>query len=79
MNKINVVVLALLVISSGCASSSSLEKRADMHSKAGSYYESIGQPTVAKEEYETARENRDAASDIFSIIVDLFNHFNKNG
>jgi lipoprotein NlpI len=79
MNKLKVVALAILVIITGCASSSSLEKRADMHSKTGSYYESIGQPTVAREEYKAAKEERDAATDIFSLIVDLFNHFNKNG
>jgi lipoprotein NlpI len=77
MNKLKVIALAISVIITGCASSSSLEKRANMHYKTGSYYESIGQPTVAREEYKAAREYRYAASDIFSIIIDLFNHFNK--
>jgi hypothetical protein len=79
VNKFKVVLLAIFVIITGCASSSSLEKRAYMHSKTGSYYESIGQPTVAREEYKAARENRDASGEILSIIVDLFNHFNENG
>jgi lipoprotein NlpI len=79
LNRSRVIVLAIFVVITGCASSSSLEKRADIHSKAGSYYKSIGQPTVAREEFKSAKENRDKANNIFSILVDIFNRYNKKG
>jgi hypothetical protein len=66
-------ILVLMMVVTGCASSSDLEKRASNHDKAGRYYESIGQPNAAREEYRTAKEDRDDSVNIIAILVDIFN------
>ena len=71
------LLIALMLIVTGCASSSDLEKRANNHSKAGIYYESIGQPNAAREEHNNAKENRDHANGVLPLLVELFNLFNK--
>ena len=77
MKKSKYFVVVFLVVTTGCASSTSLEKRANNHAKAGNYYESIGQPNVAREEYNEAKKNREHANDAFPLLVELFNLFNK--
>ena len=72
MRYFRVLVLPLLITITGCASSSHFDKQAEMHDKVGDYYESIGQPGVAREEHNYAKESRDDAGNIVSIFVDLF-------
>lgn len=72
------VGLMLLTLAAGCASSSDLDKSAQKHIKSGNYYQSIGQPQAAREEYSEADKDFDQAGDVFSILVDLFNHFSKD-
>ncbi len=76
MTRTIMLSLTLILFFTGCASSSGLAKSADYHTKAGKYYESIGQPRAAKEAYNQARENQDHAKDVFPILVELFNLFN---
>jgi len=76
--RISIISIMLLVLIMGCASSSDLDKRAEKHNKAGNYYESIGQPQAVREEYNEAEKNLDQAGEIYSILVDLFNHFSNN-
>ena len=69
------LVLTLLFLANGCASSSDIERKARMHAKAGEYYESVGQLAVAREEYRSANKSWDTANDLFPVIVELFNLF----
>lgn len=75
--KVIAALVGLTIALSGCASSSDIERKANMHAKSGEYYESIGQSTAAREEYNAANESRDSADDLFPILVELFNLFTK--
>ena len=72
MFKITSLIIFCITIT-GCASSSDLEKSANMHAKAGDYYESIGQPHAADEENKLASKKRKDANKVDSILVELFN------
>lgn len=69
--------IALVLLLSGCASSSDLENSAQRHAKARDYYESIGQHDAAIQEGKAAQEDRDDAGDFFPLLVELFNLFKK--
>jgi hypothetical protein len=77
LKEIKYFVVTCLVVITGCASSSDIEKSADNHAKAGSYYQSIGQPNAAMEENRQARKERDDATGFITLFVDLINLFNK--
>jgi len=70
-----IILISILLIISGCASRSDLKKRANVHAKAGSYYQSIGQNGAATEEYKSAAKNQKDAHKPIQILVDLFNFF----
>ena len=73
MLKIIMVCLILNLSISGCASYSELKKSSANHSKAGKYYESIGQPQVANEEHELAQRDRKKALKPEAIIQEIIN------
>ncbi|NMP32547.1 hypothetical protein HII17_13355 [Thalassotalea sp. M1531] len=79
MIKSKIILLVFILLMTGCASSTSLKKQAENNVKAAEYYKSIGQPQVAEEEYKEANKNRDSASQLSSILVDLFNLFTGKG
>lgn len=68
-------VIITAIAMSGCASSTDIERKANLHAKAGKYYESIGQPGAAKEEYHSANESWQSADDLFPLLIELFNLF----
>jgi len=72
MQYFRILVLSVICTITGCVSSSDFEKQAEYHDKAADYYKSIGQPGAAREEYESAKKNRDDANDPSSILADLF-------
>lgn len=76
--KKSLALLVLLAFVTGCASSSDLEKSAQLHAKTGDYYESIGQPGAAKEENNATYKDRDQATGFIAIFVDLFEHISNN-
>ena len=76
MLNVKFIFILLLSTLTGCASSSDLERSANRHAKAGDYYESIGQPNTAREEYKQAKKDRDYATELLPILVDLFDFFN---
>ncbi len=67
------MIVFIVVISSvsGCASSADLNKSAMNNERAADYYESIGQPGIADEERQLARDNYNDASSAEMIIVEL--------
>ncbi|XQW84070.1 hypothetical protein ACOYR1_13095 [Thalassotalea piscium] len=75
MNKVKFLAISVILIISGCASSSDLEKTANNHAKAGNYYESVGQPNAANDEYNQASKTHDNANGFFPIVIELFNLF----
>jgi len=77
MNSFRVFTLVLVVIISGCVSSSDLGKKANVHTKAGDYYESIGQPNAAKQERNAATKAHNDSSDLFPLLVELFALFSE--
>ena len=77
MNKSCFLAIALVLLTSGCVSSSELHKKAANHTKASNYYKSIGQPNAAHEESRSASKSWDDASDIFPLLVELFGFFNE--
>ncbi len=78
MKQTKTLVIIMTLIITGCASSSTLEKRASIHAKAGEYYESIGQPNVAREEENLARKKRNRANDALPLLVELVKRVNNN-
>ena len=77
MSVLTIILLALVTM--GCASSSDLDKKAHLQTKAGNYYNAIGQPQAAKEAYSEADKNRKRADSVISIIVEVFNHIREDG
>jgi len=69
MRKGNVIAFVFFFLLHGCSSSSALKKSAANNEKAGDYYESIGQPEVAKQERELAKKKHKRSN---SIEVSLF-------
>ena len=67
--------MSMFTFVTGCASSASLEKQANLNAKAASYYKSIGQDGAAKEEYKSAAKNHEEANKLFPILVELLNMF----
>lgn len=49
-----------------------------MHSKAGDYYQAIGQDHAAREEYQQADKTFDRADNVLPLLVDLFEHVSKD-
>jgi|TARA_B110000014_G_C19853123_1_gene442031 outer membrane protein OmpA-like peptidoglycan-associated protein len=79
MPKRNMIFIILFLVLGGCTSSSELKKRASNNEKAGDYYESIGQPEVAKQEREMAQENRKNSRKFETLLFDiLFGKDDKN-
>lgn len=76
MLDIKLIFFIPLLILTGCTSSADLEKRASAHDKSGRYYESIGQPNAARDEYQQAKNDRDNANDAPAILVELYELFN---
>jgi len=74
-----IISLTIILFFTGCASSSDLEKKANLHAKSGNYYESIGQPGAAREEYNETKEKRNRANKVMPILVELFNLFSEKG
>ena len=66
-----------MLCTSGCASTSEIENQASRHDKASEYYDSIGQPDVAKQESREAQNKRDSANDAIPLLFELFNLFSK--
>lgn len=75
-SRIFTVISCVLFVSS-CASTQSIEKQAAMHDKASDYYESIGQPGVAVEEHNLAKQKRNEADDFGPMVVSFFELFRK--
>lgn len=76
--RLQIIGLILLMFITGCSSTSDLNKSAEMHSKAGDYYQAIGQNHAAREEYQQADKTFDRADNVFSLLVDLFEHVSKD-
>ncbi len=76
--RLQIIGLILLMFITGCSSTSDLNKSAEMHSKAGDYYQAIGQDHAAREEYQQADKTFDRADNVFSLLVDLFEHVSKD-
>lgn len=76
--RLQILGLILLTLITGCSSTSDLNKSAEMHSKAGDYYKAIGQDHAAREEYQEADKTFDQADNVFSLLVDLFEHVSKD-
>ena len=70
--RLQIIGLILLMFITGCSSTSDLNKSAEMHSKAGDYYQAIGQNHAAREEYQQADKTFDRANNVFPLLVDLF-------
>lgn len=70
MYKFIIIILVLLL--SGCISSSEYRKRANNNIKASNYYESIGQSIASNEEQKMALSNQKKARSIETFITDLF-------
>lgn len=73
LNRIKVFIVIFLLLLTGCASSSDMERRANNHAKAGNYYQSIGQPGVAQGEYSRSKKAREDAEGLFPFLVELVN------
>jgi hypothetical protein len=71
MSKKLIVIFSLIIMLNGCASSAELKKRSQNNTKAGDYYESIGQPEAARQEHEMARDNRNRSFSIETILYDI--------
>jgi outer membrane protein assembly factor BamD (BamD/ComL family) len=76
--RLQIIGLILLMFITGCSSTSDLNKSAEMHSKAGDYYQAIGQNHAAREEYQQADKIFDRANNVFPLLVDLFEHVSKD-
>jgi outer membrane protein assembly factor BamD (BamD/ComL family) len=76
--RLQIIGLILLMFITGCSSTSDLNKSAEMHSKAGDYYQAIGQNHAAREEYQQADKTFDRANNVFPLLVDLFEHVSKD-
>ena len=76
MLNLKYIFLIILPILTGCASSSHLEESANLHAKAGDYYQSIRQPYAAREAYKLAKKDKEHANDLFPIMVDLYELLN---
>lgn len=64
--------IVFIVFASGCSTNSELNYQADMHDKAGDYYESIGQPEAAGRERSMAQKNRDDSLKVEAILSEIF-------
>lgn len=71
MPKKNLIFFIFILLLNGCSSSAELKKKADINTKAGDYYESIGQTDTAKQEREIARKNRKNSNSIENMIFDI--------
>ncbi|MBA6417377.1 hypothetical protein H4J50_15295, partial [Colwellia sp. 6M3] len=67
--RLQIIGLILLMFITGCSSTSDLNKSAEMHSKAGDYYQAIGQNHAAREEYQQADKIFDRANNVFPLLV----------
>ena len=76
--RLQIIGLILLMFITGCSSTSNLNKSAEMHSKAGDYYQAIGQNHAAREEYQQADKTFDRADNVLPLLVDLFEHVSKD-
>ena len=76
--RLQIIGLILLMFITGCSSTSDLNKSAEMHSKAGDYYQAIGQDHAAREEYQQADKTFDRADNVLPLLVDLFEHVSKD-
>ena len=76
--RLQIIGLILLMFITGCSSTSDLNKSAEMHSKAGDYYQAIGQNHAAREEYQQADKIFERANNVFPLLVDLFEHVSKD-
>ena len=74
--KSRIIVIALLVTITGCASTSDFDKRASHHAKTARYFESHGQKRLANIEYGKAREERRESNKALPVFFELFNIFN---
>lgn len=71
MPKNNLIFFIFILLLNGCSSSVELKKKADNNTKAGDYYESIGQTDTAKQAREMARKNRKDSNSIETMIFDI--------
>ena len=65
------VIFSLILLLNGCASGAKLKQSSQNNTKAGDYYESIGQPKAARQNHERARDNSNRSFNIETILFDI--------
>lgn len=73
------IILPLVALNlSACTTSSHYQKSAQYHLKAARYYDSIGQPAVAQQEYSLAQESQKRALSPIPVMIEIFSELSEN-
>ncbi|WP_448549084.1 hypothetical protein [Thalassotalea fusca] len=70
-----IACIAMLLLTTSCASTVDIKNRVDNHYKAAAYLESIGQKDIAQEEYRQAQKELELGNQLIPLLIDIFDHF----